>query len=46
MVIVISLCRQEWLWHVVRMDGEMTVKQLQEGKSGGGRNKTGTVCIM
>jgi hypothetical protein len=26
MVIVIKVCRQEWLWHVVRMDGEMTVK--------------------
>jgi len=32
---VMKVCRVEWLGHV-RMDDERTVKQLLEGKSGGG----------
>jgi hypothetical protein len=29
---VIEVCRMEWLWYVVRMDGVMSVKKLLEGK--------------
>jgi hypothetical protein len=36
---VIKVRRLEWLGHVVRMDGERTVKKLLECKPGGGRKK-------
>ena len=36
---VIKVHRLEWLGHVVRLDGERTVKKLLEGKPGGGRKE-------
>jgi hypothetical protein len=38
-VTIIKIHRLEWLGHVVRIDGERTVKKLMEGKTGGGRTK-------
>jgi hypothetical protein len=33
---VIKACRRKWLGRV-RLDGERIIKELQEGKRGGGR---------
>jgi hypothetical protein len=41
-VTVIKVHRLECVGHVVRMDGERTVKKLLEGKPGGGRKKRKT----
>jgi hypothetical protein len=38
-VTVVKVRRLEWLGHVMRMDGERTLKKLHEGKPGGGRKK-------
>jgi hypothetical protein len=40
-VTVIKVCKLEWFTHIVRMDGERTVKKSLEGKPGQGRKKRG-----
>jgi hypothetical protein len=38
-ITVFRVRRFEWLWHVVRLDGERAVNRLLEGQPGGGREK-------